>query len=66
MNQLIFTISQQVSAVVHVSVATATAAVTVALSQGTLLCSVCHEDTDSQSVSPYGTDCRVRTVTVRS
>ena len=57
MNQLIFTIFQHVSAIVHVSVATATAAVTVALSQGTLLCSVCHEDTDT--FSPYGTDCRV-------
>ena len=44
-----------VSAVLHVSVASLKSAVTVPLCQGTLSCSKCQEDTDSQSVHMEGT-----------
>jgi len=67
MNQMLsFTVLQHVSAVLHVSVATLSAAVTVSLCQSTLFCSVCQEDTDSQSVSAYGRDSCVYTVNVCS
>jgi len=63
---LFFTVLQHLSAGLHVSVATLSAAVTVPLCQITLFCSVCLEDTDSQSVSAYGRDSCVYTVNVCS
>ena len=56
MNQMLFfTVLQHVSAVLHVSVATLSAAVTAPMCQSTLSYCVCQEETDSQSVHMEGT-----------
>ena len=58
MNQMLFfTVLQHVSAGLHVSVDTLSDAVTDPLCQSTLSCSVCQEDTDSQSVHMEGQLC---------
>ena len=56
MNQMLFfTVLQHVSAGLHVSVDTLSDAVTDPLCQSTLSCSVCQEETDSQSIHMEGT-----------